>query len=375
MEHSIVPVARQVPAPAGEVSALCPHCQQPLTPAPPRKPKNRHLWVTATILVERTDALALAQQAVVLAERIQPPRLPAYPGGRRGPKRVYADATILLTYLLAKLWRLSYEEMLAWLQHWPTLARALGYPVTANQQVQVITLGTYSKRITALGLWPFWFFFMLLVRHLLVCGLIQGRDVILDSTILRAWSLADPWCAVSYKYRDLNRRFGLKVHTVLDRVSGLPLLLALSPANAHDSPFAVPLLRLVRALYGCSICIVRADAAYDTQATRTYVVQTLHALWAVDYNLRRRGKRWLATISHMRYWRAFMGPRTLIERWFAWVRRHAGLTYFRVQGEAAITRHVVATYCGTLLVAWIALLYHRPDLRHSPSRVLAHFNA
>ena len=47
MEHSIVPVTRQVPTDAAEYTAVCPHCEQPLTPAPPRKPKNRHLWVTA----------------------------------------------------------------------------------------------------------------------------------------------------------------------------------------------------------------------------------------------------------------------------------------------------------------------------------------
>lgn len=266
--------------------------------------------------------------------------------------------------------------MLAWLANWPALAQTLGYPTDKiTGQVRVISLGSYSKGLSALGLAPFLIFFVLLVRQLVWAGIIGGRDLISDSTIMRAWSQSDPWCAVSYKYKDVNKRFGFKVHTLLDRVSGLPVLCCTSPANAHDSPFALPLLRRAVALFGFKIAIFRADAAYDTREIWHYIVQIHHGIWAVDYNLRRRGKKFIASVAKMRAWRAFMGPRALIERWLAWTKRHFALKYFQVCGREAITRHVFATYIGTLLVGWIAQQMERPDLSHSPSRVLAYYDA
>jgi len=69
----------------------------------------------------------------------------------------------------------------------------------------------------------------------------------------------------------------------------------------------------------------------------------------VDYNLRRRSQKFIASFAKMRAWRWFMRPRTLIERWFVWTKRHFALKYFQVQGREAIARHVLAT----LLVGWL----------------------
>lgn len=51
------------------------------------------------------------------------------------------------------------------------------------------------------------------------------------------------------------------------------------------------------------------------------------------------------------------------------------MKYFKVQGETAINRHVIATYIAMLLVGWLAFMYGRADLMRSPSRVLAYFDA
>lgn len=236
---------------------VCPHCHQPLSVPPPRKAKNKHLWIDAVALLQRTQALDLARIAVQWAEK---PLLSQK--GKPGPKPTYADATVLVTFLVAKLWHLSYEEMLAWLHNWPLLAYALGYATNPKTgQLQIISLGSYSKRLRALSLTLYFAFFVLLVRQLLKAGLLAGRDLIIDSTILRAWSLHDAYCAVSYKYKDVNKRFGVKVPTVIDRVSGLPIMLALSPANSNDGPFALPLLKAAVQLYGLDLQIVRGDAA------------------------------------------------------------------------------------------------------------------
>lgn len=350
---------------------ICAHCHQPLSVPPPRKAKNKHLWVDAVALLQGTQALALAQKAVEWAEK---PILAHK--GRSGAKPTYTDATVLLTFLIAKLWHLSYEEMLAWLHNWPLLAQALGYPTDPKTaQLRLISLGSYSKRLRAISLTVYFAFFVLLVRQLLRNGVLAGRDLIIDSTILRAWSLADAYCAVSYKYKDVNKRFGVKVHTVIDRISGLPIMLSVSPANSNDGPFALPLLQGAVQLYNLNIAIVRGDAAYHCAAVYQWVVVQIKAIWAVDYNVRRRGKKQIANRAQMKYWRAFMRPRATIERFFAWAKRYYKLKYFKVQGQAAISRHVLGVYIAMLLVGWVAWQAKRPDLMRSPSRVLAYFDA
>jgi hypothetical protein len=302
--------------------------------------------------------------------------LKAKTSSRRGAPRQYKDATVLLTFLIAKLWHLSYEEILAWLANWSQLALALGYPTDPKTgQVRVISLGSYSKRLAALSLSVYFVFFVLLVSQLVKAGIIRGHDLIIDSTICRAWSKQDPYCAISYKYRDVNKRFGFKVHTLLDRLSGLPVMLALSPANANDSPFALPLLQAAQYFWNFRVKIVRGDAAYHCKALWDYVVVQLGAIWAIDYNLRRAGKKHLANSEQMKHWRWFMRPRATIERFFAWVKRYYQLKYFKVQGHNAIWRHVVATYIATLFVGWLAMQFKQPDLMRSPSRVLAYFDA
>src|SRR5438270_7015542 len=131
---------------------ICPHCQTRLSEEsvpPPRKPRNKRLWVDAIQVLELTQALALAQKAVEWTER----PLLNRPGRGRGAPRVYSDATVLLTFLIAKLWHLSYEEMLGWLANWPRLAHSLGYPTDRKTgQLRLISLGSYSKRLSSLTL-------------------------------------------------------------------------------------------------------------------------------------------------------------------------------------------------------------------------------
>lgn len=376
-QPALCPTAVTAPTLLQPAALICPHCQSRLNESsvpPPRKPKNKRLWVDALQVLQLTQALALAQKAVEWTGTEQV--LPNRSGRRRGAPRVYSDATVLLTFLVAKLWHLSYEEMLGWLGAWPRLAIALGYPTEPNTgQLRLISLGSYSKRLAALSLKVYFAFFVLMVGQLVKAGIISGYDLILDSTILRAWSQSDSYCAISYKYWDVNKRFGLKVHTLLDRLSGLPVMVGLSPANANDGPFGLPLLQAAVYFSKFRVGIVRGDAAYDSKALWRYVVGHLKAIWAVDYNLRRSGKKKLADREAMQRWRYFMRPRATIERFFRWVKCYYQLKYFKVQGRSAIMRHVLATYSATFFAGWVAAYYKRPDLMRSPSRVLAYFDA
>ena len=57
-------------------------------------------------------------------------------------------------------------------------------------------------------------------------------------------------------------RLRYRVHTLICRGSGLPLFFLLSPAHAHDAPFAKRLLAWAVQLYQIRPRIVRLDAAY-----------------------------------------------------------------------------------------------------------------
>ena len=157
---ALSPTSVTVPTKPEEL--ICPHCQSRLNEQsvpPPRKPKTKRLWVDAVQVLKLTQALTLAQKAVEWAER----PLLNQSGRSRGAPRVYSDATILLTFLIAKLWHLSYEEMLGWLANWPRLAHCLGYPTDPKTgRLRLISLGSYSKRLAGLSLRVYFAFFVLL---------------------------------------------------------------------------------------------------------------------------------------------------------------------------------------------------------------------
>ena len=120
----------------------------------------------------------------------------------------------------------------------------------------------------------------MLVWRAICGGLIAGRDVALDSTLLAAWTPRDPAAAWSFPSAT-GRVFGYKVHVLLDRAARLPILFLLSPANRNDLPFAYPLLGLARWLFGLPRRIVRADGAYWGLALVRFIVTVLRALLVV----------------------------------------------------------------------------------------------
>jgi hypothetical protein len=119
---------------------------------------------------------------------------------------------------------------------------------------------------------------------------------------------------------------------------------------------------------------VWADAAYFNYAFLGFVRDILHASVNVDYNLRRQGKRFLATLFFVRQWRDLMSPRTNIECHLAWLKRYFGLKYFRVQGYFAVIQFVFRVCIATLIVAFIAARHQRPELATSCLQVLAFVN-
>jgi len=62
---------------------------------------------------------------------------------------------------------------------------------------------------------------------------------------------------------------------------------------------------------------------------------------AVDNNVRRVGKHQLVTLFFLRQWRRMViGPRSGIERHFAWMKRYFGLMYFQCYSLVWVTLFV-----------------------------------
>ena len=324
---------------------------------------GKRLWVTPTEFLQTTNALAIAEWAV----RVKPSLTRCLPNpSRRGPKLVYTDASILLMAFIQAAWQMGYEMIVDFFRTHPEAACVAGF-----RNGRVISIGQYWERRQTLGIWPFWFFFLGMVWQLIRRKIIHGVDVVLDSTTQQAWYHGDPDASWSFPKPWKNSTWGYKVHTLLCRWSELPILFLITPANRHDSPLAIPLLSLAAACFGLPIAIVRADAAYFSFALLNYIHSVLQAGFVIDYNLRKHGKKALATLPFLRQWRFHLKFRAVIERHFAWAKRYFGLEAARWKGLCAAYQHTALVYSVMLGVALTAHRYQRPELAGSRMKVLA----
>jgi len=305
---------------------------------------------------------ALALWALTISLRFTRPRLKRGPGGRPPS---YTDCSILLMAVVQTVWRKSYEQIIDHVKSNPSLAQALGFSGRSISQ------GQYWERRMALGILPFFFFFLGLVAQLIRLGVITGHELIVDASLLPAWYSMDPG-ATWQKYAQKAAVFGYKVHTVLCRQADLPVFILVTPAHVHDSQVGWFVILLAAVLYGFRVLVVYADSAYFDRRMFKVVHDFLHAHPAINYNLRRAGKRKLATLSFLEQWkRLVIYPRTNIERHFAWMKRYFGLKYFQCFTLLCVTQFVLLTYSAALAVALASERYQRPEYHRSRASVLA----
>lgn len=329
----------------------------PLTGKPTGK-----LRLSPEQLLMAIQAESLAEWALFMARRLRPPALPRGPGGR---PQVYNDRSIMLMALVQIVWRKSYEQIVDYVATHPELALALGFTQGT------IGKGRYWERRMALGLLPFLFFFLGLVGQLIRLGVISGQALIVDSSLLAAWYHADPG-ATWQRYAKKKPVFGYKVHAVLCQTSNLPVFVLVTPAHVHDALVGWFIVLVAAVLYGFRVLVVYADAGYFDWRFLRVVSEILGAHAAVDYNLRRAGKRKLANLFFLGQWRRLVIiPRSDIERHFAWMKRYFGLKYFQCYSWMRVTQFVLLTYCAALAVALAAQRYERPDLIRRRAMVLA----
>lgn len=229
----------------------------------------------------------------------------------------------------------------------------------------------FGSGLSGLGILPFLFFMIGLVGQLMRLGVITGKELIVDSSLLPAWQHADPGAAWQ-KYAKKASVFGYKVHTVLCHQSDLPVFILVTPAQVHDALVGWFIILVAAILYGFHVLVVYADAGYYDWRMFKVIHDILGAHPAVNYNVRRSGKRKLATLFFIHQWRRLViFPRTAIERHFAWMKRYFGLKYFQCYTLIRVTQFVTLTYIAALAVALAAQRYQRPELLRSRSMVLA----
>ena len=335
----------------------------------PQARTKEGLWVDPVEFLRLINAWSLALWALRLSQVLCPWALPA---PKRGRPPIYSDVSVFLTSIVAGAWRLSYEGITDWLARYEALALALGYDQRDEYgRLKTISLAQYSRRVRNLGLLPYFLFFIALVAALIRLGLIKGYDLIIDSSLLQAWYKDDPDARWSYPNRRKGSIFGYKIHSIICRWSYLPVFFVITPANINDGSLAIPMLAATVLLYGFQVLFVRADAAYFNHDFLGFIKEVLHASPIIDYNLRRKGKKFLATLFFLHQWREATRPRSNIERTFAWLKRYFGLKDFQVQGIIAVTRYAFQVHIAMLAVAVIAARYQRPELATSRSKVLA----
>lgn len=324
---------------------------------------SKRLWVNPEEFLLTTNARQIAEWAIKVSGLYM---LGLPDPSRRGPKLTYSDSSILMLAYIQVAWQMGYEMLVDYFRAHPDAGQAAGF-----LDGRVISIGQYWERRRALGIWPFWFFFIAMVGQLSKMRIIHGVDVVMDATTQHAWFHDDPDANWSFPKPWKGSVWGYKVHTLLCRWSELPIMFLVTPANWQESRMAIPLLSLAVKLFHFPIAIVRADAGYFTYPIMNFIRTVLQAGFVIDYNPRRRGKTALATFSFIRRWRFYLGFRAVIERHFAWAKRYFGLETARWKGLTAAWQHTALVYSVMLGVALTAHRFQRPELAGSRMKVLA----
>lgn len=326
------------------------------------------LWIEPGLLISLINGWVIAVWAVQVGYVLRP-RLK--PKNGVGAKVTYSDESILLTVIVMRVWRKGYESFSGWLSRNPTLAHSLGYTdYDQGGRLKTISASQLSRRHRQLGYVPYVLFFIALVWQLIRLGAINGRDLIIDSSLLQAWYHHDPDANYSYRSRWKGAVFGYKIHTIVCRHLVLPIFFWVTPASSSDPVWAIPLLATTALVYGFAVRIVRADAAYFSWKILAFIRLFFGASAVVDYNVRRKNKQ-LVTLDFILSWEGLMAPRSDIERHFAWAKRYFGLKYFQTQGWHNIMAYACCTYIAMAAVAIVAYRCQRPELAGSRTRILA----
>ena len=243
-----------------------------------------------------------------------------------------------------------------------------------------------------------------MVIRLMQAGIIRGRSVSLDATIISAWfkddrtkkderhlktcrheKSKDRDASWGYDHHRDRYVYGYKVHVLLDSQTALPIALTVTAAGYGENRTVAWFVTMILKL-GIHVKKFFADMGYDTNETRLLVAGTLEAMPFIPLQTRnckgatekeKKARRKLLAYRFYvknfikRFWvdpdsKRFDGEydvRTFSEQVFSVGKGSLSLDSLMHRGREWATLHSVATCVVMLAVARTATEVGRPDLK------------
>ena len=231
------------------------------------------------------------------------------------------------------------------------------------------------------------FLFTKFVRKLHGRGLIIGREIAIDASLLKGWvnprrKQSDQDAETGFSPTK-GYKHGYKVHLVVDAKSGLPIAILVTPANVYDGHMMKPLLEAVLPKTGKFYCVM-ADKGYDAN----YNFEAIGEMGATPMiQIRRRSKilpgqrsllqfmcsptrkkaanaRTQAIIDYEKH-KEKRKARVVVEQVFSRAKGFLSLDCIRTRGIERVTKHVLCSFLIMLLVALAAVEEGSPKLMRS----------
>jgi len=256
---------------------------------------------------------------------------------------------------------------------------------------------TYNKLINRLGTDGMTEIFTLTVIQMMDKGMIKGRTLSIDASIIDAWfrdrngkkgklkKSRDMDASLGYdSYRDIFV-YGYKIHVVIDVDTCLPICVSVTKAGYGESRTLRPFVDIIHDRYPIKVEKWLADSGYDGNLNRLHIINSLAAIPYIDLNPRnckgdteeekmaRRKK--LCERFYKREWihdhwidpdsdsfHDTMNARTYSEQTFSVTRESLDLGRFRHRGIVWATAHAVLICMSMLVVANAAIAVGRPDM-------------
>ena len=225
---------------------------------------------------------------------------------RRGPKG-YPPSAMFMALLLMYLKEIrSVLDLVRFLDNNPGWLRTLGLKkrVSGAEVYSVPDRTRFYRFAGRVGVDGMVEILSIIVVRLMKNGIIRGRSVSLDATIISAWfkdcrirkseaqlkrcrheTSKDRDASWGYdRHRD-RYVYGYKVHVLLDSETALPITMTVTGAGYGENMAAAWFVAMMLKL-GVRVKKFFADAGYDSYATRLLVIEKLRAIPFIPFNPR-----------------------------------------------------------------------------------------
>jgi len=285
-------------------------------------------------------------------------------------RKPYDPVFMLKAQILKYLGRVPSDRRLALLLKWnKRMAGACGFKRKTPSH------GLFTQFRHRLGKDGYEKIFSLLLKQLLRRGVVKGKVVALDSTVIKAYSQRD--LENKRGKSDLEARvgrgrrgfmLGYKVHTACCTSSELPLAFTLAPCNRNEKLFIKPLLQKLMNL-DVSFNAVLADAQYDSAKVRE-TVEEYGAEPVIPYRKSSRIKNSLKVgcdfaVQGVKRLVKLFRRRVSIERVFGRAKEWLLLDHLRVRGLSQAFIHACLSFSAMLTIALTAVRQRKPSLIRS----------